>query len=324
MPYILLLAAFIVFELLYFRIADHFNIIDKPNERSSHTEITLRGGGVVFYFAALVYFVASGFSYPWFFLGLTLMTAVSFADDLLTLSNKLRLVIHFLSVLLMAYQLELFAMPWFYLLATFVLVVGVINAYNFMDGINGITAAYSLAVGGLLMLVNHTVSFIDPDLLSYTMLGVLAFAFFNFRKKAKCFAGDVGSVAIAFILIFALAQLILYTGNFIYLLFLGIYGVDAVWTIIRRLYLKENIFQAHRSHLYQYLANEAGVPKLWVSAIYGILQFMLGLIVVYVTKFDVSVQILFSVVSLLVLSIAYLLLKTYIIKKHIRSNQQKR
>ncbi|WP_166332544.1 MraY family glycosyltransferase [Sphingobacterium chungjuense] len=322
MLYILLLAAFLLFELLYFSVADHFNIIDKPNERSSHTEVTLRGGGVVFYFAALVYFVTSDFSYPWFFLGLTLMTAVSFADDLLTLSNKLRLVIHFLSVLLMAYQLELFTMPWFYLLATFVLVVGVINAYNFMDGINGITAAYSLAVGGLLMLVNNTVGFIDPDLLSYTMLGVLAFAFFNFRKKAKCFAGDVGSVAIAFILMFALAKLILYTGNFIYILFLGVYGIDAVWTIVRRLYLKENIFQAHRSHLYQYLANEAGIPKLMVSATYGILQFVFGMLVIYATNFDVKAQILFSIVSLLVLSIVYLLLKEFIIKKHIRGNQQ--
>ncbi|PVH25601.1 MraY family glycosyltransferase [Sphingobacterium corticibacter] len=322
MHYILLLAAFILFELFYFRIADHFNIIDKPNERSSHTEITLRGGGIVFYFAALIYFIVSGFSYPWFFLGLTLMTVVSFADDLLTLSNKLRLLIHFLSVLLMSYELDLFAMPWFYLLSTFVLVVGVINAYNFMDGINGITAAYSLAVGGLLMLVNSTVGFIDPDLLSYTMLGVLAFAFFNFRKKAKCFAGDVGSVAIAFILMFALAKLILQTGNFLYILFLGIYGIDAVWTIVRRLYLKENIFQAHRSHLYQYLANEAGVPKLLVSAIYGILQFVFGMLVIYATNFDVKAQILFSVVSLLVLSIVYLLLKESILKKHIRSNQQ--
>ncbi len=322
MLYVLLLFAFIIFELLYFRVADHFNIIDKPNERSSHTEVTLRGGGVVFYFAALIYFVTSGFSYPWFFLGLTLMTAVSFADDLLTLSNKMRLVIHFLSVLLMAYQLELFAMPWFYLLIAFVLVVGVINAYNFMDGINGITAAYSLAVGGLLMLVNSAVGFIDPDFLSYMMLGVLAFAFFNFRKKAKCFAGDVGSVAIAFILMFALAKLILQTGNFLYILFLGIYGIDAVWTIFRRLYLRENIFQAHRSHLYQYLANEAKVPKLFVSATYGILQFVFGMLVIYATNFDVKAQILFSVVSLLVLSIVYLLLKESIIKKHIRGNHQ--
>src|SRR5690606_35642864 len=140
-----------VVELLYFRIADRFNIIDKPNERSSHTAVTLRGGGVIFYIAALLYFILSGFPYPWFFLGLTLMAVVSFIDDIVTLSNKIRLFIHFASVLLMAYQLDVFEMPWYYLLVTFVVVVGVINAYNFMDGINGITACYSLSVGGLLM-----------------------------------------------------------------------------------------------------------------------------------------------------------------------------
>src|SRR5690606_7720010 len=202
--YLLVLIGLFILELLYFKVADRFNIIDKPNERSSHTAITLRGGGVIFYFGALIYSFLSGFQYPWFFLGLTLMTVVSFMDDIFTLSNKIRLLIHFSSVLLMAYQLEVFEMPWYFLLITFIVVVGVINAYNFMDGINGITACYSLAVGGLLMLVNSEVDFVAQDLLAYTMLGVFVFTFFNFRTKAKCFAGDVGSVAIAYILLFAL------------------------------------------------------------------------------------------------------------------------
>src|SRR5690606_1019158 len=140
MTYIFILTALFVLELLYFGVADKFNIIDKPNERSSHTVITLRGGGVIFYFGALLYFILSGFAYRWFFLGLTMMTVVSFLDDVFTLSNKIRLLIHFASVLLMAYQLDVFVMPWYYLLITFIVVVGVINAYNFMDGINGITA----------------------------------------------------------------------------------------------------------------------------------------------------------------------------------------
>src|SRR5690606_22567716 len=181
MTYILILIALFILEVLYFKVADRFNIIDKPNERSSHTSITLRGGGIIFYLGALLYFIVSGFQYPWFFLGLTLMTVVSFLDDIFTLSNKLRLLIHFSSVMLMAYQLDVFAMPWYYLLITFIVVVGVINAYNFMDGINGITACYSLSVGGLLMLVNHEVGFVAQDLLAYTMLGILVFTFFNFR-----------------------------------------------------------------------------------------------------------------------------------------------
>lgn len=317
MAYILVLIVLIILELLYFKLADRFNIIDKPNERSSHNTITLRGGGIIFYFGALIYFILSGFQYPWFFLGLTLMTAVSFLDDVFTLSNKIRLLIHFSSVLLMTYQLDLFSMPWYYLLITFIIVVGVINAYNFMDGINGITACYSLAVGALLMLVNDKLHFIDQDLLAYTLLGVLVFAFFNFRTKAKCFAGDVGAVAIAFVLLFALGSLIIQTGNIIYILFLAVYGIDAVWTIVRRLMRKENIFEAHRSHLYQFLGNEAKVNKLAISFVYGFIQFLIGLLVIQFADQNLTAQIVFAVSLLFGLSAIYLILKTYIIKKYV-------
>lgn len=317
MTYLIVFIVLFALELLYFKVADRFNIIDKPNERSSHTTITLRGGGIIFYFGALAYFVYSGFQYPWFFLGLTLMTLVSFADDIITLSNKIRLLIHFASVFLMAYQLHLFDMPWYYLLITFIVVVGVINAYNFMDGINGITACYSLAVGALLMMVNHQLGFIDQNLLAFTLLAVLVFAFFNFRNNAKCFAGDVGSVAIAFILLFALGALIIQTGNLIYILFLTVYGIDAVWTILRRLYLKENIFEAHRSHLYQFLANEAGVNKLAVSFLYALLQFLIGILVIQFADSSAIVQWVFAVSLLLGMSIMYLILKTYVINKFV-------
>jgi len=317
MTYFIILIILFLLELLYFKIADRFNIIDKPNERSSHTAITLRGGGVIFYIGALIYFFLSGFQYPWFFLGLTLMTVVSFMDDIFTLSNKIRLLIHFSSVLLMANQLDVFEMPWYFLLVTFVVVVGVINAYNFMDGINGITACYSLAVGGLLMLANHKVGFIAQDLLAYTMLGILVFTFFNFRTRAKCFAGDVGSVAIAYILLFALGALIIHTGNLLYFLFLTVYGIDAVWTIIRRLYLKENIFEAHRSHLYQFLGNEAGINKLFVSFLYGTIQFFIGLAVIDFVDKDITTQWIFTLVLLGGLSVLYLLVKTWVIRKYV-------
>ncbi|WP_286754101.1 MULTISPECIES: UDP-GlcNAc--UDP-phosphate GlcNAc-1-phosphate transferase [Sphingobacterium] len=317
MSYLFVFILLFILELIYFRIADRFNIIDKPNERSSHSSITLRGGGIIFYFGSLIYFVTSGFQYPWFFLGLTMMTLISFLDDIFTLSNKIRLLIHFSSVLLMAYQLELFGMPWYYLLIGFIVVVGVINAYNFMDGINGITACYSLAVGGLLLLANYKLHFIAQDLLIYTLLGVLVFTFFNFRAKAKCFAGDVGAVAIAYTLLFGLGTLILSTGNLIYILFLVVYGVDAVWTIVRRLYRKENIFEAHRSHLYQFLGNEAGVNKLLISFLYGLVQFGIGFFVIQLASKDLPTQLLFSFAIVLGLSLVYLVLKTYVIKKFV-------
>lgn len=320
MFYLIILVTLFLLELLYFKIANRFNIIDKPNERSSHTRITLRGGGIIFYIGALMYFFVSGFQYPSFFLGLTLMTVISFADDVMTLSNKIRLFVHFSSVLLMAYELQIFTFPWYYLLISFIIIVGVINAYNFMDGINGITAGYSLAVGILLMVVNYDVKFIDQDLLIYTLLGIIVFAFFNFRTKAKCFAGDVGSVSIAFILLFALGALILKTGNFIYILFLAVYGVDSVWTIVRRLLLRENIFEAHRSHLYQYLGNEAGVNKLLISFLYSVFQLVIGLAIIFITDETYTIQLVFSLTLLVVLSFLYLLYKTHIINKYVRLN----
>lgn len=318
MVHIIIFIILFFLELLYFRIADRLNIVDKPNERSSHTKITLRGGGVIFYFGALIYFIYSGFQYPWFFLGLTLMTIVSFLDDVFTLSNKIRLFIHFSSVLLMAYQIDLFDRPWYYLLIGFVVVVGVINAYNFMDGINGITACYSLAVGALLLIVNQQESFVSRDLLIFSLLAVLVFGFFNFRTRAKCFAGDVGSVSIAYILLFALGLLIIKTGNLIYILFLAVYGVDAVWTIIRRIGLRENIFEAHRSHLYQYLANEAGVNKLLISFLYGAFQFGIGYMVIKYSVQTFQAQLIFSTVLISLLSIIYLLLKACVIKKYVK------
>lgn len=318
MIYALVFVVLFVLELVYFKIADRFNIIDKPNERSSHTAITLRGGGIIFYIVALLYFVLSGFQYPWFFIGLTMMTTVSFLDDVFTLSNRIRLLVHFASVMLLAYQLDLFEMPWYFLLIGFVVAVGVINAYNFMDGINGITACYSLAVAGLLWLVNEQVGFMASDFLIYTLLGVLVFAFFNFRSRAKCFAGDVGSVSMAYILLFALGTLILTTGKLIYILFLVVYGVDAVWTIARRLYLGENIFKAHRSHLYQYLGNEAGVNKLLVSFMYGAVQFGIGYLVIWAAQKDLNVQAVFAFSTILILSVLYLTTKRYVIKRYVK------
>lgn len=317
MEYFVLFILLFALELLYFKIANKYNIIDKPNLRSSHTSFTLRGGGIIFYFGAIAYFIYSGYQYPWFFLGLTLMTLISFLDDILTLSNKIRLLIHFGSVLLMAYQLDMFNLPWYYLLITFIVVVGVINAYNFMDGINGITACYSLALGALLMLVNAQINFVDQRLLRYTLISVLVFSFFNFRSKAKTFAGDVGSVAIAYIFLFALGELIIMTGNLIYILFLTVYGIDAVWTIIRRLSLKENIFEAHRSHLYQYLGNEAGVNKLLISFLYGLIQFIIGWSVIWISNYDLITQVIYAISLLVGISIVYLTIKDFVIKNFV-------
>lgn len=260
-------------ELFYFRLADKYNIIDKPNERSSHTRITLRGGGVIFYFGALVYFLASGLNYPWFMLALTLITAISFIDDIRSTSQKLRLVFHFSAMALMFYQWGLFSLSWWWIIIALIVCTGIINAYNFMDGINGITGGYSLTVLLALAYINtEVVSFVEQSLINTEIMAVLIFCFFNFRKKARCFAGDVGSVSIAFILLFLIGKLIIQTEDFSWIILLSVYGVDSVLTIIHRLILHENIGLPHRKHVYQLMANELEMPHVVVSVIYMALQ----------------------------------------------------
>lgn len=315
MQYFIIFVVLLVLELIYFRIADRYNIIDKPNERSSHTQITLRGGGVIFYFGALAFFVVSGFQYPYFFLGLTLITLISFLDDIFTLSNKIRLFIQFASIFLMLYQVHVLSLPWWFSAIALVFCVGIINAYNFMDGINGITVSNSLAILALLAIANAKEDFVQADLIYFSILACLVFAFFNFRQKAKAFAGDVGSVSIAFIILFLLALLMMKTGNFMYILFLSVYGVDSILTIVRRLSKKENIFEAHRTHLYQILANENGMNKLAVSFGYGILQFLIGLLVIFSVNLAVQAQVIIAVATLLIMGFSYLFIKRNLIRK---------
>lgn len=276
MYYFILLIALLSAELLYFRLADNFNIIDKPNERSSHSRITLRGGGIVFPVGILIYFFSDGFEYLWFVSGFLLIAGVSFVDDIRGVSQKVRLLFHMTAILLLFCQWELFSLSWYYLFLVLILCIGIINAYNFMDGINGITGGYSLAVVGMLWYIDrYVVSFIDPGLLYVTGLSLLVFNFFNFRKKAKCFAGDVGSVSMAFVILFILGKLILRTQDLSYMILLVVYGIDSLLTIVHRIILRENIFEAHRKHAYQLLANELKWPHTCVATIYMVVQILI-------------------------------------------------
>ena len=269
MSYIIILVLLFVAELFYFRVADKFNIIDKPNERSSHSRITLRGGGIIFYFGALAYFLSNHWEYPWFMLALTLITFISFVDDIRSTSQGLRLVFHFTAMALMFYQWGLFSLSWWWIIIALIICTGIINAYNFMDGINGITGGYSLVILGALAYINSEITtFVEPALINTVLCSVLVFCFFNFRKKAKCFAGDVGSVSIAFILLFLIGKLIIKTEDFSWIILLSVYGVDSVLTIIHRLMLHENIGLPHRKHMYQLMANELKIPHVGVSLIY--------------------------------------------------------
>ena len=341
--YILIFITLLAAELVYFKLADRFNIIDKPNERSSHSTIVLRGGGVIFSLSMIVWailMVVQGNTiaqYLPFLCGLVLICGVSFWDDVKSLPDSLRMIVQIISILLMFWSIILVQgsgfkvqgvqwlldLGWYWQVAIVAIAlffcVGATNFINFMDGINGITAAYSLAMLVPLLIVDSlglrveslskVGEFIEPSYLIVAIIGVLVFSIFNFRPrgKAKCFAGDVGSIGIAFIILFALGRLMLETKDVTWIVFFLVYGIDGTLTIIHRIMLHENLGQAHRKHAYQLMANELGMSHVVVSLLYMALQLAVSLGFIYLCPNTVLAHWIYLVVAGLVLAVAYVL-----------------
>lgn len=327
--YIIIFVLLLVAELVYFRIADKCNIIDKPNQRSSHSTIVLRGGGIIFLIGAWVWSLFFGFDYPWFLAGLTLVAGVSFVDDIHSLPDSVRLVAQFAAAAMAFYQLDILHWEmWWIVLVALVVYVGATNVINFMDGINGITAGYALAVLvplGLLntnyqeLAMNYSTNessvfssdgvFVDQSLIFTTIIAAIVFCIFNFRPKgkAKCFAGDVGSIGIAFIMLFLLGNVIIKTGDITWLIFLLVYGVDGCLTIVHRIMLHENLGEAHRKHAYQIMANELKIGHVKVTLLYMAMQLAVSLGFIYLCPNTALCHWMYFVGALAVLAIAYVL-----------------
>ena len=307
-------------EVVYFKIADRFNIIDKPNERSSHSSIVLRGGGIIFMLSLWIWSAFFGFQYVWFLLAVTLIAGVSFVDDIRSLPDSVRLVAQFAAMVMMFYQLDILHWNmWWMVLVALVVCVGAADVINFMDGVNGITGAYALASLVPLALLNAGMGFVAQSLIYVVILADVVFCFFNFRPKgkAKCFAGDVGSIGVAYILLFLIGSLILATGDVTYLIFLLVYGVDGCLTIVHRILLHENLGEAHRKHAYQLMANELKIGHVKVASFYALLQLAVSLGFIYLcpmlsTATGLSLVAwhwIYLVVTLVVLAVAYVLFK---------------
>jgi UDP-N-acetylmuramyl pentapeptide phosphotransferase/UDP-N-acetylglucosamine-1-phosphate transferase len=322
MTWIIIALLLIAIELAYFKIADKFNIIDKPNARSSHSTIVLRGGGIIFALSTLAWVGLQGAHGNWqavlnylqLLCGLFLIAGVSFVDDIKSLPDSVRLVAQFVAMGLMFYNLGIMHVElWWAVILALIVCVGATNIINFMDGINGITAGYSLAVLLPLFVLNNTMPepFILNSFLGVVILGVLVFCIFNFRPKgkAKCFAGDVGSIGIAFILLFSLGSLIVKTGDITWLIFLLVYGVDGCFTICHRIMLHENLGEAHRKHVYQLMANELKIGHVKVTMIYMALQLIVSLCFIYLCPDTVAAHWIYLAGALIVLGIAYILFK---------------
>ena len=310
--YVIIFVLILVLELAYFKIANKFNIIDKPNERSSHSSIVLRGGGLIFLLSLWIWSAFFGFQYLWFLLAVTLIAGVSFIDDIRSLPDSVRLVAQFVAMVMMFFQLNILHWDMWWIVAIALIVcVGASNVINFMDGVNGITGAYAMASLVPLALLNSTMGFVDQNLIYVVILADIVFCLFNFQPKgkAKCFAGDVGSIGVAYILLFLIGSLILVTGDVTWLIFLLVYGIDGCLTICHRMMLHENLGEAHRKHAYQLMANELKIGHVKVSLLYALLQLTVSLGFIYLCPNTVLAHWIYLVSAIAMLAILYILFK---------------
>jgi len=271
-------------EILYIKIALAKNIKDTPNHRSAHTTPTIRGGGIIVFISVLLYiiFFPVDKEILFFALALSIVSIVSFVDDLISLSSKFRILCHLSAFTIMFYALDMIQLNGFYLLFTYALSLVFLNIYNFMDGINGITFLNALVTYSTLLFINKNyIVFVDSNLLIVLIIATLVFGFFNFRKKAICFAGDIGSIAIGFSIIYLVIKLYIETNSILVFLVLTVYLLDGGWTIFERLLRKENILIAHKRHLYQLLANDLKWSHLEISFLYFLFQLIVNIVLVF-------------------------------------------
>ncbi|MFM9945935.1 MAG: UDP-GlcNAc--UDP-phosphate GlcNAc-1-phosphate transferase [Bacteroidia bacterium] len=297
--------------LAYFPIARKLKLFDVPNERSSHTSLTFRGGGVIVPISLFFYSIFFGFQNSYLILGVLLASAISFYDDIKGSNPFLRLMCHFIAVGLVMMDITdgIQFLPFVTILIA-IIAVAAVNAYNFMDGINGITGLYTLSIYETVYFYDYRIENVfDENLIAILTIALLIFGFYNFRSRAVLFAGDVGSVSLGLIAVFYVLFLILHNNDIIYLSMVAVYGVESGLTIFYRLIKGQNIFQPHRMHLFQDLVNIAKMPHLVVSFIYTIIQVVINFGMFLCIKEGFSGYLYFIYVIIL-------LLCTYIIVKY--------
>ena len=248
------------------------SILDHPNERSLHEIPTPRGAGLAIFAVSLLAYTVFGlngsFDLSWgYVLGAILLGVVSWVDDLRTLSFINRMIAHSAAIALLVTDVGYFdsiTLPYignvhlgiFGLVFTFLWIFGFLNAFNFMDGIDGIAGSQAfvatlgwLAVG---LITGNTFFLLYGCVLAAAVLGFLIFNW----QPAKIFMGDVGSCFLGF----TLAAIPLLTprtdrpGMFlIAVIFVWPFVFDVIFTFIRRVFLKHRVWRPHREHIYQHL-----------------------------------------------------------------------
>jgi len=314
MFYIVLFMALLSVSMLYIHLAKKYNIVDQPNHRSSHSKVTVRGGGIIFPIAVLLWWFMTDFQHPWMVFGLVAISTISLLDDMFSISRKLRFGIQILALTMSFYDLGVFdqeslwTLPFLYFVA-----LGIINAINFMDGINGITGVYFLVFFGSIMAIHQFLPIFESELIRYILLSILVFLVFNFRKNALMFAGDIGSISIAYLVIYFMGKWYMANPDWTIILFLSVYGMDAFLTLGQRLLKGENVALPHRSHLYQLFVNQLKKQHILISLIYGAAQFLINFVLFIRPQSNPSP--LLAAVVLIGMAATYLMIKLPIQKR---------
>lgn len=288
---------------LYFPFAEKKGMLAGVNHRSSHTKPVITGAGFIFYISYVFYiisFVFSTLDAPWpLFIGISILAIVSFIDDLKDLWFFIRLVVQILAVILMLYQIYIeFSMEPFAMNASLLIIlaivglifsVGFVNLYNFMDGLNGMMVGITISALAIFALIDFfVVDFVDDLLLVYTAIPTLIFAFFNARRQAICFAGDVGAIVLGFVMVYMLVSLLMQTANVVYIFIFASIYLEAGMTVMQRLLAGQNIFKPHRIHLFQLLCNEHKHHHVKISAFYALNQLVFGAIIVTMNYYELN------------------------------------
>lgn len=313
--YLAFIILLFVASLLYYRIARTFQIVDLPNHRTMHEGATIRGGGIIVLFGMVVSTIFLQYPGIYFLAGLILIGITGIVDDLVDLQGKVRFPFQVIAMLLMLMELDFFQYHWVVVGMVLIVATGVLNAFNFMDGINGLTAGYSLVLVFWLIYINEQVQHVvQSEFLNCYLLAIAVFGFFNFRKKAVCFAGDVGSLTIAFINVYLLLTFIFETGQWVFVLFLTLYGIDTIFTIIQRLINRENIFEAHNKHFFQLAVRRLGFSHIQMSGLYMMVQVAINAFIILMLSYSQMHQWLAMIVMLVILSGAYIFMKFKLLK----------
>ncbi|EOZ95634.1 Undecaprenyl-phosphate N-acetylglucosaminyl 1-phosphate transferase [Indibacter alkaliphilus LW1] len=276
--YLLVFSILTILSLIYYRLAKGLHIVDKPNSRSSHQIPTVRGGGILFPISIVLWWVLMDFQNSLMVSGLVLISGVSFWDDIKGMSRRIRILVQLIAIVLLFADLGLFGdLPIWAFPILLVLTLGILNAVNFMDGINGITGLYALVFLGTVFLLDRVFPSVKESMVLYLGIAVFVFLYYNLRNgRALMFAGDIGSVSFAYMMVYFMLKMFLETGNWTVIILLFVYGVDSIGTLVQRIKRKENIFEPHRKHLYQIMANQMAWPHIIVAFIFAGTQFLIN------------------------------------------------